>query len=263
MRRSSSTAVPWVRRPRPCEATITAPTHPPPEDALRPGSPLVWARAAVLGGAIALVGSVSHTTAGGLLPHAAVTSVMVLGCVALSAAFLTGPASPLRVVALLVGGQAGVHVALTLAAGHVGDVAEATGQRSGSPLAPVAVDGRRIGSLMEQTHAPAAHAPGIDASVPAHLHGQGLGMLAAHTAAAVALGLWLALGERALWRVLLLAAQGAFRSLTRPRCLQDLLAALAGPRPARLPVRPRVVRPAGQRHHSVVPHRGPPALLAS
>lgn len=180
-----------------------------------------------------------------------------------SAVFLTGPASPLRVVALLVGGQTGVHVALTLAAGHVGDAATTVPLRSGSPLTPASVDGRRVGSLMEQTTAPAAATPGVDASLLAHLQGQGLGMLAAHTAAAIALGLWLALGEKALWRVLLLAAQGAFRALTRPRCLQDLLATVAGPRPTRLPVRPRVTRPAGLRHHSVVPHRGPPALLAS
>ncbi len=230
---------------------------------LRPGSSLVWARAAVLGGAMALVGTVSHTSAGGLLPHAAVTSLLLLGCVVASAAFLTGPASPLRVVALLVGGQTAVHVGLTLAAGHVGDAALATVPRSGSPLAASSVDGRRVGSLLEQTTAPTATVPGIDGSLVAHLQGQGLGMLAAHTAAAVALGLWLALGERALWRVLVLAAQGAFRALTRPRCLQDLLAAAAAPRAARLPVRPRVTRPAGLRHHSVVPHRGPPLLLAS
>ena len=189
---------------------------------------------------MALVGGVSHTSAGGLLPHVAVTALVVLGCVALSAVFLTGPASPLRVVALLVGGQTGVHVALTLAAGHVGDAATTVPLRSGSPLTPASVDGRRVGSLMEQTTAPAAATPGVDASLLAHLQGQGLGMLAAHTAAAIALGLWLALGEKALWR-----------------------ATVTGPRPSRLPVRPRVTRPAGLRHHSVVPHRGPPALLAS
>ena len=151
---------------------------------------------------MALVGGVSHTSAGGLLPHVAVTALVVLGCVALSAVFLTGPASPLRVVALLVGGQTGVHVALTLAAGHVGDAATTVPLRSGSPLTPASVDGRRVGSLMEQTTAPAAATPGVDASLLAHLQGQGLGMLAAHTAAAIALGLWLALGEKALWRVL-------------------------------------------------------------
>jgi hypothetical protein len=212
---------------------------------------------------MALVGTVSHTSAGGLLPSPVVVALMTLSCVAVAAAFLTGPAGPLRVVALLVGGQTGVHVALTLTAGHVGDAAAAVPMRSGSPLTPAAVDGRRVGSLMEQSHAAAATAPGIDASVLAHLQGQGLGMLAAHTAAAVALGLWLALGEKALWRVLLLTAQGAFRAMTRARCLQALLAALAAPRPARLPVRPRVTRPAGLRHHRVVPHRGPPVLLAS
>ena len=156
--------VPWVRRPRPCEATITAPTRPtspasPASTAstagTTPGAALVWARAAVLGGAMALVGGVSHTSAGGLLPQVAVTALVVLGCVALSAVFLTGPASPLRVVALLVGGQTGVHVALTLAAGHVGDAATTVPLRSGSPLTPASVDGRRVGSLMEQTTAPA------------------------------------------------------------------------------------------------------------
>ncbi|WP_298755304.1 hypothetical protein [uncultured Nocardioides sp.] len=213
---------------------------------------------------MALVGTVSHTSAGGLLPSPAVVALMALACVAVAAAFLTGPAGPLRVVALLVGGQTGVHVALTLAAGHVGDAAAAVPMRSGSPLTPAAVDGRRVGSLMEQSHgAAAATAPTIDGSLLAHLQGQGLGMLAAHTAAAVALGLWLALGEKALWRVLLLTTQGAFRAMTRARCRQALLAALAAPRPARLPVRPRVTRPAGLRHHRVVPHRGPPVLLAS
>ena len=101
--------------PRPCEATITTtPTSTAPGARPVPGSALVWARAAVLGGAMALVGGVSHTSAGGLLPHVAVTALVVLGCVALSAVFLTGPASPLRVVALLVGGA--------IAGGAIGSV---------------------------------------------------------------------------------------------------------------------------------------------
>ena len=91
-------------------------------------------------------------------------------------------------------------------------------------------------------------------------------MLVAHTLGAVALGLWLAVGESALWHLV---------ALTAGRIRVAVLARRAAPSPApswrasdhasrRLPVPVPVTWPLPDTlPHRLVTRRGPPALLAA
>ncbi len=90
-------------------------------------------------------------------------------------------------------------------------------------------------------------------------------MLLAHVAGAVVLGLWLSMGESALWSLLHLAATRAVVALAAAEVLTALRATARGAMTVRLVVGlpslgfvplPRLDRPG-------VSHRGPPALLAA
>jgi hypothetical protein len=92
-------------------------------------------------------------------------------------------------------------------------------------------------------------------------------MLLAHLAAVVLIGLWLAVGERALWTLVSLAATGALSALAarfadllrQPlRWLLERVVRTPLPRAAT-----RFVVPRPHLLPQVVAHRGPPALLAS
>lgn len=225
-------------------------------------------------------GTVSHVSAGGLLPHPVALLALAVGFVALAARFLLGPASTRRVVALVVVGQGVAHTALSAMAGHRGDASTPAhdpahvAMPAPAPLAgnlPVDADGRRVGSLMDayQSSTPALGHDGPGLPVGAlthllhHLAEQGPLMLAAHLAAAVVLGLVLAVGERALWalihlaaaRVVVLAAAGR----SAAAALATLRAAAATPRP-----RPRATgfTPVPRLDRPALSRRGPPALLA-
>lgn len=147
-------------------------------------TPWVVGRALALAAVALAAGSLAHLGADGRLPGpGALAALLLLGTTA-AVPLLRRPASTARVVTLLVAGQAGVHLALTLLAGHHDD-----GVVGHGPLA-------------------ALHHLAEDATGP---HAA---MALAHTAAAALVGLWLASGERALWTVLdLLVAPLAGRSL--------------------------------------------------
>ena len=195
-------------------------------------------------GTVALVSGVtSHVAAGGLLPHPVLLGGVLMACVGLAALFLRAPASPLRLVALVVGGQALTHGLLSFTAGHADAAAQAV-----------------VGA---ESHHGGAH-------LVEHAVQQGPLMLLAHTLGAVALGLWLAVGESALWHLLALTA-------TRVRVLSATLAQrapvlgsapLVGAHDAarRLPgpVSVPVLLPLPDTlPHRLVTRRGPPALLAA
>jgi len=169
---------------------------------------VLWARAVLLASVAVFLGAAGHVTADGLLPGPAALVVLYVVAVVGAAAFLARPASPLRLVALLVGGQTVVHLVLSAAAGHVGDPARPVA----GPPAPAGtlptVDGRRVGTLQDAFDVGSGHASGPALPVGHlvdHLTGQAPMMLA-HLLVAVAVGLWLAVGERSLWTLLALAA---------------------------------------------------------
>lgn len=235
-------------------------------DALRvdPTPFMVWGRAGVLG-AIALgTGTVSHVLGEGRLPGPVAMTALLGVCVGLAALFLRARAGVVRLVLLVVAGQTFVHTALSILAGHHGDAA---------PLRAVApaADGTRPSRYFDQYDALVAANPapqgGNDwlAHQIEHVTEQGPAMLLAHVAGAVVLGIFLAVGESALWRLLLLGAARACLRARRSRLAAATLgvrlagatrrAALAVPtvpflRPALLDRRPER-------------HRGPPFVLAA
>lgn len=185
---------------------------------------LLWSRALILGLLASALGTVGHVSADGALPGAATLTTLVVVMVALSAPLLLRPASGLRLMVLLAGGQALVHLALTSAAGH-----------SGHPVTGPGHD--PFDQVMSHV---VGHAP----------------MMAAHLAVAALLGLWLARGERALWTLIALAtrwivalAPGLAVLDARPRTLTS---------PAPGPLGPR--SPWQARPHT---RRGPPRAAVS
>jgi hypothetical protein len=127
-----------------------------------------------------------------------------------------------RVVALLVAGQAVVHVVLSAAAGHRGDPVSRAVAPAPAPVAPpVAATGERRGSYFDVAYAPTVGDQSGGLSLPAPLlHAVADAtahplMALAHLLAAVACGIWLAMGERALWQLVDLTSR-AWSGLAAP-----------------------------------------------
>jgi hypothetical protein len=188
---------------------------------------VLWARAVLLASVTVFLGTAGHVTADGLLPGPAAMVLLYAVAVVGAVAFLARPATAPRLVVLLVGGQTLVHLVLSAAAGHAGDAATAAAARAGGLALPT-VDGRRTGSLLDAYDAGATHAasPALPVGhLLEHLTQHGP-MMAAHLVVAVLVGLWLAVGERALFTLIALAVR------------------VAGARLRPLPVRRRPVLPA-------------------
>ncbi len=224
---------------------------------------LVWSRAFALAAVTMLTGVVGHLSADGLLPGLPVLTGLSLVVLVLCAALLDRPASRRRIVALLVLGQAGVHLAFSVTAGHVGDRVAPTPKLTAGGLP--SVDGHRVGSLMDAYDATTGATPGVVPALPigdlvADLSAHAP-MMAAHLAAAALVGLWLAAGERALWALVALASRAALGPLAVAFAAGR---AVVAPPAAVLPIttepRPPQVPALLAR---VVVRRGPPALLAA
>lgn len=238
---------------------------------------LLWSRAALLAVVVVAASAVGHVSADGLLPGPGAMLGLTLAVTAVAARFLTRQASPLRLVTLLVSGQVAIHGVLSALAGHAGEAAGAT-HPGGHRATPFVFDGlqaERTGSYFDQVEAmqPAVlgGAPGSGhggtTHLVEHLATQSVAMMVAHAAVVALLGVWLAVGERALWTVLTLSttrllevvAHAAALVLGRwPEILLDRVAGvafLAGTG------RDAVLHP--HLLHHVVAHRGPPALLAA
>lgn len=184
---------------------------------LRAGAAVRLLRALVLTAVVAGFGAGTHVAAGGLLPAPAVLLALVVGLTLLHSAALAGPASTRRLVLLVAGGQAAVHVVLTALAGHrgvPGPGAASTGPAAALPPAPsLAETGARRGSLRDlyEVATPSGSGTATPAwlddavgHVVADLTGPHALMALAHLAAAAGVGLWLAAGERALWSLVCL-----------------------------------------------------------
>lgn len=181
----------------------------------RVSTPMVWLRAALVGSMFVFFGVVGHVTADGLLPGAFVLVSLLVLSVVLAGPFLARPASRLRLVLMLVCGQFVVHLALGISGGHRGQlhVPGVSGVMVVTPeqLSLPIVDGRRVGSLFDASQALPGPTRVSPPGVPlAHLVDDlaaNAPMMAAHVAAAVAIGLWLAHGEKTLWTLATLTAR--------------------------------------------------------
>jgi hypothetical protein len=228
---------------------------------------VLWGRALVLTGFTFLVGALGHVTTGGLLPGVPALAVLLGVGATLAAVCLSRPASARLLVGLVVAGQALVHGALSLTAGHGSGHGSAAGAAVATSPAVASAPGSlptspggRVGSLQDHYEASVAApaATGLTVPDPAALL-EHLPMFLAHAAAGVVVGLWLAVGERAVWTLLGLAARTV---------LAPLVVVLRPVTPARRP-RPAVAhlhplhRTARDRVARSVVRRGPPARLAA
>jgi hypothetical protein len=195
-------------------------------------------------------------------------------------------------VALLVSGQAVIHGLLSVLAGH--GAAHGAGHDSGhgsgfgagrAREAAFAFDGRQVertGSYFDQVAAmqvPSSGGASVESAASTgsgaagwshlveHLGAQSPAMLLAHLLVVALLGVWLAVGERALWAVLTLTmgsvldVVGSLLSLDSGRFVVLLLERVR--RTPALRSLSRDAVPLPHLLHHVVAHRGPPALLAS
>jgi hypothetical protein len=141
-------------------------------------------------------GVAGHVAAGGSAPATSALLPVFVLLTAAAAPLLDVPASARRVTALVLSGQGLLHVALQVLGGTAVDVA------GHSMLVHVDAAGGPASS--HHLHPSVASAPW--GSALAVLTGTHPGMLLAHAAATLAIGLWLAAGERAAWTLVALAA---------------------------------------------------------
>ena len=189
------------------------------------GDLLRWLRA-LLVSVVAMAGGVAaHTTAHGRLPNIlallAIFNILLL----VQVAWLGRPATPARITALMLGGQTFVHLALTLSSGHT----EAAVAEPASPI------GHLVADLSP-------------ASLP---------MMGLHLAAGAVVGLWLAIGETALWTVIALTGTVLARLVLAPSIVLPRLR-----RPLGITV-VAVRTTAARGLDRAVTRRGPPLLFAA
>lgn len=193
---------------------------------------LRWLRASTLSLVVVLGGLAGHVAAGGVTPSGATVLMMLATTGVLVAPMLGAPASTSRVVVLVAAGQGAVHLALQFLAPPA-----RTAHSGSSMLMPGAMSSgmsSRHGSMTGAVlgHGSAAHRD----AVLALMDGVDLAMLVGHLAAAVAVGLWLAAGERAAWSILALTGRSVADSLRGLLQATALRPALAGTRPGTQPM---------------------------
>ena len=172
----------------------------------------LWVRALLVGSIAFFLGVAGHVTADGLLPGPALLTALLGLSILLGVPILNRPATPFRLVVMLVGGQTVIHLVLSVTSGHRGDVAAtsaAISRPSGVGTLPV-VGGHRVGSLQDayqgmagqQSLSPTLPVGHLINDLSAHAP-----MMLAHVVAAALVGLWLARGERYLWTLVALTGR--------------------------------------------------------
>lgn len=226
----------------------------------RAGPVLRGLRAALLAAATLWVAGEAHASADGNLPGWPGLVALWLLATAAAAGLLARPASFARIVTMVVVGQFGLHLLLSLVAGH------------GHAPAPSAATRyyETTSMLAESGSSGAAHAAGDAQALTTGLGGllgeltsaAGLRMVVAHLVASVVVGLWLATGERVLWfclRRIATAARAGLAGVLR-RIIET----------AALPLRPEPMVEPGWFDRAVdlrtvdwlaaTPRRGPPVV---
>ena len=152
-----------------------------------------WVRALTLPSVRFISALAGHAAAGGVTPAPPVLVFLFVITVAVLVPLVGALISPARIVALLIVGEGLLHIALEL----LGRSTVMTAMNN-----PAAMSSPTGCHLMMQ---PISAAPyGSEMSLMGDGH---VIMLLAHIAAAVAVGMWLAAGERVLWNVVRLAAR--------------------------------------------------------
>ncbi|WP_372736290.1 hypothetical protein [Nocardioides sp.] len=187
----------------------------------RLGAGVLWLRAALVAFVAFFLGVAGHVSADGLLPGPWALGVLFALAVVLCVPLVKAQVRLPRMVLLLVGGQTGVHLALSATGGHHGDEPAVAAPVVAPPTPALPeVDGARVGSLMDAYRAGSV-GPDLDASMSlpvGHLIEDALAhapMMAVHLVAAVLAALWLAHGERLLWNLMSLLGERLVSAFTR------------------------------------------------
>ncbi|MCK9903448.1 hypothetical protein CC117_19640 [Parafrankia colletiae] len=199
--------------------------------------PPVWAggrsgraaRAAVFACLTVGLSVAAHRASGGMAPSLPVSVMGLLLTCRVGWGVAATRVSLARLVALVFGVQAGLHLAFAMSA---------PGGQHGGPLA--------VG------HTP----PGPVTGEGVHLLAGGVSALAGHSLATLCLAVWLAAGERLVWRVASRAATAVRRAAGRLRRRRARLVPPAVRLLLRLPPCSGAARLLPLRH--VMPRRGPP-----
>lgn len=155
------------------------------------GAGLRGARALVLAAITLLTSVYAHLAGGGQAPGLGALVVLLAALALVTAPLLRQPVSARRIMLLLLAGQALLHVTLTM-----------------STHATTALAGPTAGPMADMGSAAHLHL-GMDplSSVLVPTTGAHVLMAEGHLLATLVLGLWLAAGERALWRLLTLTVR--------------------------------------------------------
>jgi len=202
-------------------------------DALR------WVRALTLATVMLATGASGHVATGGVAPPVALLGPILVVLTLAVSPFLDAPASSLRVVALVLAAQEGLHVLLEL-----------TGSTPATAPAPMAMPGSPGHPMSQAMSDPSTH----------------LGMLAAHVAAALVVALWLAAGERAVWTLLAVVAMAVAEAWQAIRSVGSAVPTVVAPARRRSGVtraRPVVVRRSVWEGRGRLARRGPPCACAA
>lgn len=201
-------------------------------------------------------GLAGHAAAGGVTPAPSLLVPLFVLTVFVAAPFAGAPISPAWSIALLAGGQGVLHAALQLLSGAA---ATATTTMPGVGTGVPAPSPSSSHLMTHHSDAAVSHGSGMSLMGGGHLV-----MVLAHLAAAVAVGLWLAAGERALWILLALTARRVLDAW-------GMVTAIAGGAGAVVVCCPRLQADWGLRWvvrrsvwtAGVVPRRGPPRSASS
>ena len=156
-------------------------------------------RAFALSLVVLLSSATAHVSAGGTLPHAATLTVLLAFVMWAVGPMLRQPASIRRVVLLLVGGETFMHVALLSLPGPHGHSVAGSAQ----PASALAGSMAGMHHHQPQSQHVVSGSEWLVQWLP-EVTGQHASMTAAHLVAAVAVGMWLAAGERAFWTLVCL-----------------------------------------------------------
>lgn len=221
------------------------------------GSPLaapllVCVRAGALGCLVTAFAAVAHVSAHGLLPPWPVVLLVLSAAAAVCAPLSQREISTRMLLVLTCVGQAALHAAFTLFAGHAGPATHAVASCAEG-------GGATAGFLTGPGGGPVrACASSLDA-VTSLISPAELPMAVAHLLAAAALALLLARGEHALWSLLALLAALAAPVRRAARLLGLVLPSpTAAAFPLSIALVPAATTPA-EAFASVAPRRGPPA----
>jgi hypothetical protein len=151
---------------------------------------LRWVRVLTLASLLFLSGLAGHTAAGGATPATPVLIPVLLLIVVVVTQFVGAPLSSARIVVLLVAGQGLLHAVLQPLGGS-----SLTGMK---PMSDAATDAAAVSATTSSHHM--AHFGGVASHdwAMSFVGGAQIVMLLAHLAAALVVGMWLAVGERAL-----------------------------------------------------------------